>query len=96
MDVDCVSLPEALAPAAVDVDDAGLGLGTLITATRAYPEGGANTGDMHELLECPIYTNSTFPPNHQVRSPRSYFLLLLISLTSALFDWIFALELSSL
>nr|CAB3471613.1 unnamed protein product [Digitaria exilis] len=64
MDVDCVSLPDAAAPA--DVEDAGLGLGTLLAAARAYPKGSANAGGVHELLECPVCTNSMFPPIHQV------------------------------
>jgi hypothetical protein len=95
MDVDCVSLPEAPTPTTLDVDDAGHGLDTLIAAAWAYPKGSANAGDVHELLECPICTNSMFPLNHQVRSPRSFFLVF-ISLTSAWFNWILALEQSSL
>ncbi|KAF8643714.1 hypothetical protein HU200_066778 [Digitaria exilis] len=64
--VDCVSLPDAAAPA--DVEDAGLGLGlgTLLAAARAYPKGSANAGGVHELLECPVCTNSMFPPIHQM------------------------------
>ncbi|KAK8451792.1 hypothetical protein SEVIR_5G005300v4 [Setaria viridis] len=68
MDVDCVSLPDAPAPAAADVDDAGHGLGTLLAAARAYPKGGANAGGVHELLECPVCTNSMFPPIHQCQN----------------------------
>ncbi|CAO2199730.1 unnamed protein product [Urochloa humidicola] len=65
--VDCVSLPDAAAPA--DVDDAGqgLGLGTLLAAARAYPKP-ASAGGVHELLECPVCTNSMFPPIHQCQN----------------------------
>jgi hypothetical protein len=52
--VDCVSLPDA---APTDVDGAAaLGL-----ASRVHPKAG-----VHELLECPVCTNSMFPPIHQV------------------------------
>jgi hypothetical protein len=56
MDVDCVSLADAAAPAA-DVDGAA--------AARPWPKAAAN-GGVHELLECPVCTNSMFPPIHQV------------------------------
>lgn len=53
MDVDCVSLPDA--PAG-DVDGG---------AARPWPKAVTN-GGVHELLECPVCTNSMFPPIHQV------------------------------
>jgi len=62
--VDCVSLLDAAAPAAVD--DAGRGLGTLLAAARASYPKPASAGGVHELLECPVCTNSMFPPIHQV------------------------------
>nr|ABR13700.1 SINA1 [Zea mays] len=52
MDVDCVSLPDA--PAG-DVDGG---------AARPWPKAVTN-GGVHELLECPVCTNSMFPPIHQ-------------------------------
>ena len=61
--VDCVSLPDAAAPAA---DDAGRGLGTLLAAARASYPKVATAGGVHELLECPVCTISMFPPIHQV------------------------------
>ena len=62
--VDCVSLLDAAAPAAVD--DASRGLGTLLAAARASYPKVATAGGVHELLECPVCTNSMFPPIHQV------------------------------
>ncbi|XP_039845739.1 E3 ubiquitin-protein ligase SINAT5-like [Panicum virgatum] len=63
--VDCVSLPDAAAPAA---DDAGRGLGTLLAAARASYPKVATAGGVHELLECPVCTNSMFPPIHQCQN----------------------------
>jgi hypothetical protein len=65
--VECVSCPDA---APTDVDAAALGFGTLLaaTASRAYPKG-SSSGGVHELLECPVCTNSMFPPIHQVWAP---------------------------
>ncbi|CAD6254531.1 unnamed protein product [Miscanthus lutarioriparius] len=54
MDVDCVSLPAAAAAAAA-------------AATRPWPKAAAN-GGVHELLECPVCTNSMFPPIHQCQN----------------------------
>jgi hypothetical protein len=34
-------------------------------AARPWPKAAAN-GGVHELLECPVCTNSMFPPIHQV------------------------------
>jgi hypothetical protein len=99
MDVDCVSLPDAPA-APADADDAGHGhgLGALLAAARTYPKGGPNAGGVHELLECPVCTNSMFPPIHQVRLrqgpvPRAPFFLLPSAFVSIGF---LALERSSL
>jgi hypothetical protein len=78
MDVDsveCLSLPDAAMDAADDV-----GLATLhphlAASSRAAacpnPKGGGAGGvvppgsSVHELLECPVCTNSMYPPIHQV------------------------------
>uniref|UniRef100_A0A453EJ42 Uncharacterized protein n=1 Tax=Aegilops tauschii subsp. strangulata TaxID=200361 RepID=A0A453EJ42_AEGTS len=63
----------------MDADDVGLALhphgGILAAASRpaAYPKAGAGAGgivapgsSVHELLECPVCTNSMYPPIHQV------------------------------
>lgn len=73
MDVDsveCLSLPDA----AMDADDVGLAIhthGALLAASRAAcPKGAAGVApgsSVHELLECPVCTNSMYPPIHQVR-----------------------------
>ncbi|KAM0825784.1 hypothetical protein ACQ4PT_069322 [Festuca glaucescens] len=82
MDVDsveCLSLPDAAMDAADDV-----GLATLhphlAASSRAAPfpnpkGGGGGAGGMvapgssvHELLECPVCTNSMYPPIHQCQN----------------------------
>jgi hypothetical protein len=64
--VDCVSLPDA---APTDVDDAAaLGLASRV---HVHPKAG-----VHELLECPVCTNSMFPPIHQVWFHSHHILLL--------------------
>ena len=78
--VECLSLPDA-AMDADDVGLAtlhphGALLAASSRAAAAYPNpkgGGGGAGGMvapgssvHELLECPVCTNSMYPPIHQV------------------------------
>ncbi|KAL5226983.1 hypothetical protein ABZP36_015248 [Zizania latifolia] len=84
MDVDsveCLSLPDAasVAAAAMDADDVGPALhahGALLSAAAAAraarSKGGAAVpaaaSGVHELLECPVCTNSMYPPIHQCQN----------------------------
>jgi hypothetical protein len=45
------------------------GIGAAVGAGAGVAGGGPPATSVHELLECPVCTNSMFPPIHQVGAP---------------------------